>query len=127
MARIQRYEEQVRNVLYALYQYYLYVSFCVDLSSFVSVFEQVFDILKATIIKNFKDEQLLQGSDLMKTLIPDCPSVAKMILDTVRNRSGHETFQEKTPEIPYNDFITQNSKNICIISKSTAAHNGYHL
>lgn len=95
VARIQRYEEQVRNVLYALCQYYLYASFCVDLSSFISVFEQVFDILKATIIKNFKDEQLLQGSDLMKTLIPDCPSVAKMILDTVRNRSGHETFQEK--------------------------------
>lgn len=57
------------------------------------MFEQVFDILKATIIKNFKDEQLLQGSDLMKTLIPDCPSVAQMILDTVRNRSEH--LQEK--------------------------------
>uniref|UniRef100_H3C4X9 FA complementation group I n=1 Tax=Tetraodon nigroviridis TaxID=99883 RepID=H3C4X9_TETNG len=47
--------------------------------------EQVFDILKATIIRNFKDEQLLQGSDVMKTLVPDCPNVAQMILETVRN------------------------------------------
>lgn len=70
-----------------------------DSFSFVSVFEQVFDILKATIIRNFKDEQLLQGSDVMKTLVPDCPNVAQMILETVRNRSEHETFYGKTPEI----------------------------
>lgn len=127
MARIQRYEEQVRNVLYALYQYYLYVSFCLDLSSFISVFEQVFDILKTTIIKNFKDEQLLQGSDLMKTLIPDCPSVAKMIQDTVRNRSGHETFQEKHQKSRTMILLHKIVKNICIISKSTAAHNGHRL
>ncbi|XP_011605603.1 Fanconi anemia group I protein isoform X1 [Takifugu rubripes] len=47
--------------------------------------EQVFDILKGAIIKNFKDEQLLQGSDLVKTLIQDCSSVAQMILETVKN------------------------------------------
>lgn len=63
--------------------------------SCVSVFEQVFDILKGAIIKNFKDEQLLKGSDLVKTLIQDCSSVAQMILDTVKNRSEHESFTEK--------------------------------
>lgn len=68
---------------------------CELLCYFVSVFEQVFDILKGAIIKNFKDEQLLKGSDLVKTLIQDCSSVAQMILDTVKNRSEHETFTEK--------------------------------
>lgn len=63
--------------------------------SFVSVFKQVFDILKGAIIKNFKDEHLLKGSDLVKTLIQDCSSVAQMILDTVKNRSEHESFTEK--------------------------------
>ncbi|CAG03441.1 unnamed protein product, partial [Tetraodon nigroviridis] len=85
VARIQRYEEQVRNVLSTLCRSNLCGSFWVDSFSFVSVFEQVFDILKATIIRNFKDEQLLQGSDVMKTLVPDCPNVAQMILETVRN------------------------------------------
>lgn len=75
--------------------YFLHcVSFWVYLFIFY-LFEQVFDILKTTIIKNFKDKQLLHGSDLMKTLIPDCPSVAQMILDTVRNRSEQESFTEK--------------------------------
>lgn len=98
MARIQRYEEQVRNVLCALFQYSSCGSFFDHLFSFVSVFEQVFDILKGAIIKNFKDEQLLQGSDLVKTLIKDCSSVAQMILETVKNRSEDETFTEKHQE-----------------------------
>lgn len=58
---------------------------------FLCVYEQVFDILKGAIIKNFKDEQLLQGSNLVKTLIHDCSSVAQMILETVKNRSEDET------------------------------------
>lgn len=64
-------------------------------SPFVSAFEQVFDILKGAIVKNFKDEQLLHGSDLLKTLTPNCSSVAQMILDTVKNRQEHETFTGK--------------------------------
>lgn len=97
--------------------------------SFISMFEQVFDILKASVIKNFKDEQLLQGSDLMKTLVPDCSSVAQMILDTVRNRSEHETFTEINQKSCKIIVILQNSKSNCIVISQSilAAHNVHHL
>ncbi|KAM7396515.1 hypothetical protein PAMP_019550 [Pampus punctatissimus] len=47
--------------------------------------EQVFELLKGAIIKSFKDEQLLQGSKFLQDLLPGNCSVAQMILDTVKN------------------------------------------
>ncbi|KAK9516876.1 hypothetical protein VZT92_024784 [Zoarces viviparus] len=47
--------------------------------------EQVFDLLKGVIIKSFKDEQLQQGSKFLQDLLPGHCSVAQMILDTVKN------------------------------------------
>ncbi|KAM9352409.1 Fanconi anemia group I protein [Symphorus nematophorus] len=47
--------------------------------------EQVFDVLKGAITKSFKDEQLQQGSKFLQDLLPEHCSVAQMILDTVKN------------------------------------------
>ncbi|XP_068595164.1 Fanconi anemia group I protein [Brachionichthys hirsutus] len=47
--------------------------------------EPVFDLLKAAIIKSFKDEQLQQGSKFLQDLLPGHCSVALMILETVKN------------------------------------------
>ncbi|XP_040895232.1 Fanconi anemia group I protein isoform X2 [Toxotes jaculatrix] len=47
--------------------------------------EQVFDLLKGAIIKSFRDEQLQQGSKFLQDLLPGHCSVAQMILDTVKN------------------------------------------
>uniref|UniRef100_A0A3B3YAB2 FA complementation group I n=1 Tax=Poecilia mexicana TaxID=48701 RepID=A0A3B3YAB2_9TELE len=47
--------------------------------------EQVFDLLKGAVIKSYKDEQLQQGSKFLQDLLPVHCSVAKMILDTVKN------------------------------------------
>uniref|UniRef100_M3ZFI5 FA complementation group I n=1 Tax=Xiphophorus maculatus TaxID=8083 RepID=M3ZFI5_XIPMA len=47
--------------------------------------EQVFDLLKGAVIKSYKDEQLQQGSKFLQNLLPAHCSVAKMILDTVKN------------------------------------------
>uniref|UniRef100_A0A8C3AZL7 FA complementation group I n=1 Tax=Cyclopterus lumpus TaxID=8103 RepID=A0A8C3AZL7_CYCLU len=47
--------------------------------------EQVFDLLKGAIIKSFKDEQLQQGSKFLQDLLPEHCSLARMILDTVKN------------------------------------------
>ncbi|KAK2918014.1 Fanconi anemia group I protein [Channa argus] len=47
--------------------------------------EQVFDLLKGAIIKSFKDEQLQQGSKFLQNLLPEHCSVAQMILDTVKH------------------------------------------
>ncbi|KAM6926892.1 Fanconi anemia group I protein [Lycodopsis pacificus] len=47
--------------------------------------EQVFDLLKGAIIKSFKDEQLQQGSKFLQDLLPGHCSVAQIILDTVKN------------------------------------------
>ncbi|XP_054633293.1 Fanconi anemia group I protein isoform X2 [Dunckerocampus dactyliophorus] len=47
--------------------------------------EQVFELLKGAIIKSLKDEQLLQGSKFLQDLLPKHCSVSQMILDTVKN------------------------------------------
>ncbi|KAK5867624.1 hypothetical protein PBY51_012095 [Eleginops maclovinus] len=47
--------------------------------------EQVFDLLKGAIIKSFKDEQLQQGSKYLQDLLPGHCRVDHMILDTVKN------------------------------------------
>ncbi|XP_034542605.1 Fanconi anemia group I protein [Notolabrus celidotus] len=47
--------------------------------------EQVFELMKGAIIKSFKDEQLQQGSKFLQDLLPEHCSVAQMILDTVKN------------------------------------------
>ncbi|KAI4888539.1 hypothetical protein NFI96_013036 [Prochilodus magdalenae] len=47
--------------------------------------EQVFEFLKGAIIKNFKDEQIQQGSKHLQDLLPPCHSISQMILDTVKN------------------------------------------
>ncbi|CAL1595500.1 unnamed protein product [Knipowitschia caucasica] len=47
--------------------------------------EQVFDMLKSAVIKSFKDEQLQQGSKILQDLLPKHRSVSQMILDTVKN------------------------------------------
>uniref|UniRef100_H2M7Z4 FA complementation group I n=1 Tax=Oryzias latipes TaxID=8090 RepID=H2M7Z4_ORYLA len=47
--------------------------------------EQVFDLLKGAVIKSYKDEHLQQGSKFLQDLLPRHCSVAHMILDTVKN------------------------------------------
>uniref|UniRef100_A0A8C7NRF2 FA complementation group I n=1 Tax=Oncorhynchus mykiss TaxID=8022 RepID=A0A8C7NRF2_ONCMY len=47
--------------------------------------EQLFDFLKGTITKGFKDEHLQQGSKFLQDLLPQRCSLAQMILDTVKN------------------------------------------
>ncbi|KAM4619355.1 Fanconi anemia group I protein [Polymixia lowei] len=47
--------------------------------------EQVFDLLKGAITKSFKDEHLQQGSKFLQDVLPQHCSVARMILDTVKN------------------------------------------
>ncbi|CAN9499146.1 unnamed protein product [Ophioblennius macclurei] len=47
--------------------------------------EQVFDLLKGAIIKSFKDDQLQQGSKFLQDIVPRHCSVAQMIVDTVKN------------------------------------------
>ncbi|XP_029008598.1 Fanconi anemia group I protein [Betta splendens] len=47
--------------------------------------EQVFELLKGGITKSFKDEQLQQGSKFLQDLLPGHYSVDQMILDTVKN------------------------------------------
>lgn len=56
------------------------------LLTFSSCLVEVFDLLKGAIIKNFKDEQLQQGSKFLQDLLPGHCSVAQMVLDTVKNR-----------------------------------------
>ncbi|XP_001926905.3 Fanconi anemia group I protein [Sus scrofa] len=47
--------------------------------------EQVFDLLKSSVIKNFKDLQLLQGSKFLQNLVPHRCCVSTMILEVVKN------------------------------------------
>ncbi|XP_069322727.1 Fanconi anemia group I protein isoform X2 [Eulemur rufifrons] len=47
--------------------------------------EQVFDLLKISIVKSFKDLQLLQGSKFLQNLVPHRPGVSIMILEVVKN------------------------------------------
>ncbi|XP_036431780.1 Fanconi anemia group I protein [Colossoma macropomum] len=47
--------------------------------------EQVFEFLKGAITKNFKDEQVQQGSKFLQDLLPPCHSISQMILDTAKN------------------------------------------
>ncbi|XP_012499200.1 PREDICTED: Fanconi anemia group I protein isoform X3 [Propithecus coquereli] len=47
--------------------------------------EQVFDLLKISIVKSFKDLQLLQGSKFLQNLVPHRPCVSAMILEVVKN------------------------------------------
>ncbi|KAM9854975.1 Fanconi anemia group I protein [Aulostomus maculatus] len=47
--------------------------------------EQVFELLKGAIVKSFKDEQLLQGSKFLQDLRPAHCSVAQMVVHTVKN------------------------------------------
>ncbi|XP_047394631.1 Fanconi anemia group I protein isoform X3 [Sciurus carolinensis] len=47
--------------------------------------EQVFDLLKTSIMKSFKDHQLLQGSKFLQNLVPHRSCVSTMILEVVKN------------------------------------------
>uniref|UniRef100_A0A671PQU6 Fanconi anemia group I protein-like n=1 Tax=Sinocyclocheilus anshuiensis TaxID=1608454 RepID=A0A671PQU6_9TELE len=47
--------------------------------------EQVFEFLKGTITKNFKDDQIQHSSKFLQELLPQCNSISNMILDTVKN------------------------------------------
>ncbi|XP_007944281.1 Fanconi anemia group I protein [Orycteropus afer afer] len=47
--------------------------------------EQVFDFLKTSVVKNFKDLQLLQGSKFLQNLVPPKSCVSAMILEVVKN------------------------------------------
>ncbi|XP_012588192.1 PREDICTED: Fanconi anemia group I protein isoform X2 [Condylura cristata] len=47
--------------------------------------EQVFDLLKTSVIKSFKDLQLLQGSKFLQNLVPRRACVSAMILDVVKS------------------------------------------
>ncbi|ERE79848.1 putative Fanconi anemia group I protein like protein [Cricetulus griseus] len=47
--------------------------------------EQVFDLLKTSVIKSFKDLQLLQGSKFLQNLVPQKTCVSSMILEVAKN------------------------------------------
>ncbi|XP_036211599.1 Fanconi anemia group I protein isoform X1 [Myotis myotis] len=47
--------------------------------------EQVFDLLKASVFKSFKDLQLLQGSKFLQNLVPHRSCVSSMVLEVVKN------------------------------------------
>ncbi|KAM5291788.1 Fanconi anemia group I protein [Ctenodactylus gundi] len=47
--------------------------------------EQVFDFLKTSVVKNFKDLHLLQSSKFLQNLVPCRPCVSAMIMDVVKN------------------------------------------
>uniref|UniRef100_H0V9N9 FA complementation group I n=1 Tax=Cavia porcellus TaxID=10141 RepID=H0V9N9_CAVPO len=47
--------------------------------------EQVFDLLKTSVVKNFKDLQLLQGSKFLQNLVPQRTCISAMILEVVKN------------------------------------------
>ncbi|KAL1774297.1 Fanconi anemia group I protein [Sigmodon hispidus] len=47
--------------------------------------EQVFEFLKTSVVKSFKDLQLLQGSKFLQTLVPQRTCVSTMILEVVKN------------------------------------------
>ncbi|KAJ8249453.1 hypothetical protein GJAV_G00235090 [Gymnothorax javanicus] len=47
--------------------------------------EQVFELLKAAVMRSLKDEQLQAGSMFVQGLVPQSQGVARMILDTVKN------------------------------------------
>ncbi|XP_076792354.1 Fanconi anemia group I protein isoform X2 [Arvicanthis niloticus] len=47
--------------------------------------DQVFDLLKTSVVKSFKDLQLLQGSKFLQTLVPQRTCVSTMILEVVKN------------------------------------------
>ncbi|XP_069622317.1 Fanconi anemia group I protein [Ranitomeya imitator] len=47
--------------------------------------KQVFDLLKSTISKGFKDFQFQQGSKFLRDLVPQPPSVSTMLLEIVKN------------------------------------------
>uniref|UniRef100_A0A7N5KJJ3 FA complementation group I n=1 Tax=Ailuropoda melanoleuca TaxID=9646 RepID=A0A7N5KJJ3_AILME len=46
---------------------------------------KVFDLLKASVVKSFKDLQLLQGSKFLQNLVPHRSCVSTMILEVVKN------------------------------------------
>ncbi|XP_053320955.1 Fanconi anemia group I protein [Spea bombifrons] len=50
--------------------------------------EQVFDFLKTTVLKGFKDLQFQQGSKFLQDLVPQPISISSMLLETVKN-SGY--------------------------------------
>ena len=50
---------------------------------------QVFELLKAAVMRSLKDEQMQSGSMFVQGLLPQSRGVTHMILDTVRNRSAH--------------------------------------
>ncbi|XP_077119593.1 Fanconi anemia group I protein [Ranitomeya variabilis] len=47
--------------------------------------KQIFDLLKSTISKGFKDFQFQQGSKFLRDLVPQPPSVSTMLLEIVKN------------------------------------------
>uniref|UniRef100_A0A8C9GD06 FA complementation group I n=1 Tax=Piliocolobus tephrosceles TaxID=591936 RepID=A0A8C9GD06_9PRIM len=47
--------------------------------------DQVFDLLKTSVVKSFKDLQLLQGSKFLQNLVPHRSYVSAMILEVVKN------------------------------------------
>uniref|UniRef100_W5NBC0 FA complementation group I n=1 Tax=Lepisosteus oculatus TaxID=7918 RepID=W5NBC0_LEPOC len=47
--------------------------------------EQAFELLKAAIVKSFRDSQVQQGSRFAQDLLPPRCCVSQMLLDTVRN------------------------------------------
>ncbi|XP_035159656.3 Fanconi anemia group I protein isoform X1 [Callithrix jacchus] len=47
--------------------------------------EQVLDFLKTSVVKSFKDLQLLQGSKFLQNLVPHRACVSTMILEVVKN------------------------------------------
>ncbi|KAG8440655.1 hypothetical protein GDO86_006412 [Hymenochirus boettgeri] len=47
--------------------------------------EQVFEFLKTTIVRGYKDLQFYQGSKFLQDLVPQPASVSSMLLETVKN------------------------------------------
>nr|XP_054306338.1 Fanconi anemia group I protein isoform X5 [Pongo pygmaeus] len=74
VTRIQRFQDQVLDLLFIFF-FHL----------FLLTIPKVLDLLKTSVVKSFKDLQLLQGSKFLQNLVPHRSYVSTMILEVVKN------------------------------------------
>nr|XP_016782886.3 Fanconi anemia group I protein isoform X13 [Pan troglodytes] len=73
VTRIQRFQDQVLDLLFIFFHLFLLTIL------------KVLDLLKTSVVKSFKDLQLLQGSKFLQNLVPHRSYVSTMILEVVKN------------------------------------------
>lgn len=72
-----------------LYQQINFNKLCVKLlcySIYDLLFLQIFDLLKATIMKSFKDSDKQRQSNWVREVVPDICHVQDYVLSTIQNR-----------------------------------------